>query len=58
MNVIASTEELATAVLTNFRQVAKYDQIRIHPLVTRLVDPELLKKMGAETTAAESQSKG
>ncbi len=56
LDVIAPTQELATAVLTNFRQVAKQDEIRIHPLVTRLVDPELLKKMGVEPTGEQNKS--
>ena len=39
-------------VLANFKQVLKQDaamsnDVRIHPMVARQVDPELLKKMGA-----------
>ena len=47
IDVIAPTPKLATAVIANFKQVIKQGDLRIHPLVTRLVDPEALKKMGA-----------
>ncbi len=56
LDVLAPSQKLATAVLANFRQVAKTRQVRIHPLVARMVDPELLKKMGAETTTAPSKA--
>ena len=57
LDLIAPTQKLATSVLANFRQVAKTPQVRIHPLVARMVDPELLKKMGAKSDSDESQSK-
>ncbi len=47
LDVIAPNQKLTTAVIANFRQVIKEGEMRIHPLVTRLVDPEVLKKMGA-----------
>jgi hemolysin-activating ACP:hemolysin acyltransferase len=56
LDVIAPTQQLATAVLKNFRQVAKTDQIRIHPLVARMVDPDLLKQKEAEQPGAEIKS--
>ncbi len=56
LDVIAPTQQLATAVLKNFRQVAKKDQIRMHPLVARLVDPELLKEIGTEPTGVQEKS--
>jgi cytolysin-activating lysine-acyltransferase len=37
---------LATAVLANLRQVIREDDLRVHPLVAKLVDAEALKKMG------------
>lgn len=46
--LIAPAQKLASAVLANFRQVVKEGDLRIHPIVARMVDPELLKKM-AET---------
>ena len=57
LDIIAPNQQLTTAVIANFGQVVKQgdgkdDQdgngdIKIHPLITRLVDPEVLKKMGA-----------
>jgi hemolysin-activating ACP:hemolysin acyltransferase len=45
LDVIAPTQKAATAVLANFKQVVKDKPIRIHPLVTQLVDPTVLEKM-------------
>jgi cytolysin-activating lysine-acyltransferase len=47
LDVIAPTQKLATSVLANFKQVLKEGDLRIHPLVARLVEPEALKNMGA-----------
>lgn len=55
LDVIAPNQRLATAVLANFKQVIKQGDLRIHPLVTRLVDPEVLKKMGAAPVAADAR---
>ncbi len=51
LDVIAPTRELATMVLTNF-QVAKQDNIKIHPMVAHLVDPEVLAKLSKVTQAS------
>ncbi len=51
LDVIAPSQKLASAVLANFRQVVKEGDVRIHPIVARMVDPELLKKMGATSAA-------
>lgn len=45
LDVIAPSQKLATAVLASFRQVAKQDQVRIHPLISKLVDPTVLDKL-------------
>jgi hemolysin-activating ACP:hemolysin acyltransferase len=45
LDVIAPTRELATLVLTHFHQIAKQDNIKIHPMVAQLVDPEVLAKL-------------
>ena len=47
LDVIAPNQRLTTAVIANFRQVVKEGDMRIHPIITRLVKPEDLKKMGA-----------
>ena len=60
-DVIAPSQKMASAVLANFKQVVAplaagspqgsrqgpANEVRIHPIVARQVDPELLKKMGA-----------
>ncbi len=48
LDVIAPDQKTTARVIANFRQVVKEGSLRLHPLVTRLVDEETLKKMGAE----------
>jgi cytolysin-activating lysine-acyltransferase len=43
LDVIAPNAKLATAVVTSFQQVTKGGPFRIHPIVAKLVDPEVLK---------------
>ncbi|MBD8555284.1 toxin-activating lysine-acyltransferase [Rhizobium sp. CFBP 8762] len=50
LDVIAPTQKVATAVLANFSQVVKDKTLRIHPLVTQLVDPAVLEKMRVPAT--------
>jgi len=45
LDVIAPSQRAATAVRGNFKQVVKDKPIRIHPIVTQLVDPAVLEKM-------------
>ena len=45
LDVIAPSQKAATAVLANFSQVVKDKPVRVHPIVTRLVDPVVLEKM-------------
>ena len=45
LDLIAPNRQLATAVLTNFRQIAGEKPVSIHPIVARSVDPEVLEKM-------------
>jgi hemolysin-activating ACP:hemolysin acyltransferase len=45
LDVIAPTEAMATEVSKSFRQVAKKDEINIHPVVTRLVEQKVLEKL-------------
>lgn len=47
LDVIAPTQRLATSVIANFKQIVKEGDMRIHPIVARLVEPDALKKMGA-----------
>ena len=49
----------ATTVLANFRQLAGEKQIRIHPIVGRLIDPAVLEKLklaSAETATKQPQA--
>jgi hemolysin-activating ACP:hemolysin acyltransferase len=61
LDIIAPNQQLTTAVIANFGQVVKQGDgkdgsgdIKIHPLITRLVDPEVLKKMGASPVYQDS----
>jgi cytolysin-activating lysine-acyltransferase len=54
IDVIAPNERATTSVIANFKQVVKEGGLRLHPLITRLVDAETLQKMGAEKIAAPS----
>lgn len=56
IDVIAPNKRLTTSVIANFRQVVKEGDLRIHPLVARLVDPEALKKMGAAPIGAPDKA--
>lgn len=69
LDVIASDQRSTASVIANFRQVVKQGSLKLHPLITRLVDRETLEKMGAtrgpggggaaeEPVAAESVPEG
>lgn len=45
------------AAIGNFRQVVKGGELRMHPIVGRLVDPEVLEKLGAAPGKSSSQGK-
>ena len=57
LDVVAPSPQLATAVIASFKQVIKEGELRIHPLVSSLLDAETLKKMGIATTAARTAEK-
>ncbi len=46
-DVIAQDPKAVAAVIANFRTVAKASELRLHPLITRLLDAETLEKLGA-----------
>lgn len=52
LDVIASDQRSVASVIANFRQVVKEGALKLHPLITRLVDAETLEKMGATRGAA------
>lgn len=47
LDVIAPDQKTTATVIANFRQLVKEGGLKLHPLVTRLVDSETLQKMGA-----------
>ncbi|GHB50046.1 hypothetical protein GCM10007094_44130 [Pseudovibrio japonicus] len=55
LDVIAPSQKMTASVLANFKQVAKTGPLRMHPLITKLVDEETLKKMGAEKLKTEPE---
>ena len=57
-DVIAPDEKAAAAVVANFRQLAKGGELRLHPLVPRLVSKELLARMGATAMAKGAEPGG
>jgi cytolysin-activating lysine-acyltransferase len=66
LDVIAPDQRSTASVIANFRQVVKEGSLKLHPLITRLVDQETLEKMGAtrdgggaaEEAAAEGVPEG
>ncbi|MBS0124702.1 toxin-activating lysine-acyltransferase [Thetidibacter halocola] len=54
LDVIAPDRATVGSVIANFRQVAKQGELRLHPLIARLVDAETLKKMGARKSPSET----
>jgi cytolysin-activating lysine-acyltransferase len=52
IDVIAPNQRATTSVIANFKQVVKDGSLRLHPIITRLVDTETLEKMGAERMTA------
>lgn len=47
IDVIAVDKKATASVIANFRQVVKEGGLKLHPLITRLVDEDTLKQMGA-----------
>ena len=56
LDVIAPDAKTTMAVLSNFGKVIKSGNLRLHPLIGKLVDEETLKKLGAEKMGAASAS--
>lgn len=57
IDVIASDRKTVASVLGNFKQVVKDGDLRLHPLIARLVDKETLEKMGAARFAGTTTAK-
>ncbi len=56
LDVIAPDQRTTANVIANFKQVVKEGSLRLHPIVTRLVDAETLQKMGAEKMGAPASA--
>lgn len=54
-NNLGGSEKAAVRVIANFKQVVKGGSLKLHPLVTRLVDEDTLKKMGAERMGGKGE---
>ena len=57
LDLVAPSPQLATAVIANFKQVVRGGELRIHPLVSSLLDGETLRKMGVATRQASGAEK-
>jgi hemolysin-activating ACP:hemolysin acyltransferase len=53
LDVLAGDRKAATAVLANFRQLSGERAVKIHPLVARLIDPDVLEKLKARAAEAD-----
>ncbi len=47
IDVIAPDQKTTASVLANFKQVVKEGDLRLHPIIGRLVDKDVLERMGA-----------
>lgn len=54
LDVIAPNSKACTNVFANFHQVVKDGELRFHPLIALLVDPNILQKMGARKSTEAS----
>ena len=57
LDVIAPSAKLTASVIANFKQVIKKGDLRIHPIVSRMLDPETLEKIGAAPVKAKDADK-
>ena len=48
LDVIAPDPRTITAVIANFRQVVGQTELRLHPVVARMLDTETLEKLGVQ----------
>lgn len=54
LDVVAQDQKTIASVIANFRKVAAEGDLRLHPLISRMVDPETLQKMGARKASDSS----
>jgi hypothetical protein len=58
LDVIAPNQKMTASVIASFKQVVKDGDLRLHPIVTKLVDKDVLEKMGTKQIAASDMSTG
>lgn len=56
LDVIATDQKTTGQVIANFRQVVKEGDLRLHPIITRLVDADTLAKMQKSQTPAREET--
>jgi hemolysin-activating ACP:hemolysin acyltransferase len=56
LDVIAGDRKAATSVLTNFRQLSGERAVKIHPIVARMIDQDVLAKLKAQPAGAAADN--
>jgi hemolysin-activating ACP:hemolysin acyltransferase len=56
LDLIAPTQAAATAVLASFRQVVGDNPVHMHPMVSGLVDPQVLSAMRVRPQPSQAQA--
>jgi hypothetical protein len=51
LDVVANDPKTVPSVIRNFRAVAKEGDLRLHPIIARMIDAETLEKLGAKRAA-------
>jgi hemolysin-activating ACP:hemolysin acyltransferase len=54
LDVIADDPKTVVSVIANFRSVTGKGELRLHPIITRLVDPGVLETMGGRRSAHDN----
>lgn len=55
IDVIAADRKATASVIANFRQVVKEGSLKLHPLITNLLDAETLERMGAQKATRDGE---
>jgi cytolysin-activating lysine-acyltransferase len=55
LDVIAPDRKTTGRVISNFGRVVKTGDLRVHPQIAGLVEPQMLEKMGASQTKEAAQ---
>lgn len=55
LDVIAPDRKSTATVIANFKQLVKEGSLRLHPLITKLIDEDTLQRLGAERLSGSGQ---